>query len=72
VRGRGKQRLLDGVLRSAEVAVPANERAEDLRRKLAQQVLDVGRNIQRSPPAVCRYASISAALDGVWSITCRT
>jgi hypothetical protein len=37
-------------LGSVEVAVPASERAEDLRRGLAQQVLDVGRYVQRSPP----------------------
>jgi hypothetical protein len=52
--GRGDQRLLDCVLRAVEVAEAAGERAEDLRRKLAQQVLDSGRDVQRSPPAVCR------------------
>src|SRR4249919_227319 len=52
------ERFLDSVLGSLEVAVPANERAEDLRRQLAQQVLDAGRYVQRSPPAVCRYPSI--------------
>jgi hypothetical protein len=40
VRGGREQRLLDGILRGVEVAVPANERAKDLRRKFAQQVLD--------------------------------
>ena len=37
---RGEQRLLHGVLGGVEVAVPADERAEDLRRQRAQQVLD--------------------------------
>jgi hypothetical protein len=57
VRGRGEKRLLDGVLGGVEIAVPANERAKDLRRQLAQQVLDRGRDVQRRdvqrrPPAV--------------------
>jgi hypothetical protein len=57
VGGRREQRFLDGVLRSVEVAIPANERAKDLRRQLAQQVLDRGRDVQRRdvqrrPPAV--------------------
>ena len=37
---RREQRLLHGVLGQVEVAVAANERAEDLRRELAQQVLE--------------------------------
>jgi len=52
--GGRQQRLLDGVLGSVEVAIPANERAKDLRRQLAQQVLDrvvdVRRDVQRRPP----------------------
>ena len=52
--GGGEQRLLDGVLGGVEVAVPARERAEDLRRQLAQQVLDAGGSVQRSPPACSR------------------
>jgi len=40
VVGRGKQRLLNGVLRGREVAGPAGEHAENLRRERAQQVLD--------------------------------
>src|SRR5439155_26884529 len=72
VQGRREQRLLNGVLGGGEVAVPANERAEDLRRQLAQQVLDVGLHLQFLPPAVCRYSSISAASLGVLVITCRT
>ena len=39
LRGRGQQRLLDGVLARVELAVAADQRAEDLRRQLAQQVL---------------------------------
>jgi hypothetical protein len=42
VQGGRQQRFLDGVLGSVEVAIPADERAEDLRRQLAQQVVDVG------------------------------
>ena len=38
-RGR-EQRLLDRVLARVELPVPAHEHAEDLRRQLAQQVLD--------------------------------
>jgi hypothetical protein len=48
------QRFLDSVLGSVEVAVPANESAEDLRRQLAQQILDTGLRGQRLPPAVWR------------------
>ena len=39
-RGR-EQRLLDRVLGGAEVAVPADQRGEGLRRDLAQQTLDL-------------------------------
>ena len=38
--GGRDQRLLDGVLRGGEVVVAAQQRAEDLRREVAQQVLD--------------------------------
>ena len=38
----GDQRLLDGILGGVEVAVSAGDHAEDLRRKLAQQDLDIG------------------------------
>ena len=51
---RREQRLLHGVLGRVEVAVPAHERAEDLRRELAQQVLGAGERVQRrGPPAAC-------------------
>src|SRR5204863_311632 len=47
-----EQRLLHGVLALLELAVPAHEHAEDLRRQLAQQVL--GRSVDghnsSSPP----------------------
>jgi hypothetical protein len=36
----GEQRLLYGILTRVELAVPAHQRAEDLRRVQAQQVLD--------------------------------
>jgi hypothetical protein len=68
----GEQRLLDGVLGRVEIPVPARERAEDLRRQLAQQVLDTGGNVQLSPPTCSRNASISATSDGACVITCRT
>lgn len=40
--GRREQRLLYGVLGRVEVPVPSDQRAEDLRRVPAQQVLDLG------------------------------
>ena len=61
VHGRREQRLLDGILGGVEVAVPAGEHAEDLRRELAQQDLDVGRARQRSPPLLTALARGSAA-----------
>jgi hypothetical protein len=72
VLGRGQQPVLDGVLGRVEVAVPAGERAEDLRRQPAQQVLDVGRDVQREPPTWSRNDSISVASDGASSMICRT
>src|SRR4029450_5777146 len=70
-RGR-EQRLLDGVLGQVEVAVPAHERAEDLRRQLAQHVLDTWRYVQRSPAAVSRYSCIPSVSEMRSSITRRT
>src|SRR4029453_9403908 len=67
-----EQRLLDGVLGQVEVAVPAHECAEDLRRQLAQQVLDTWRDVQRSPPAVCKYSCIPSVSEMRSSITRRT
>ena len=63
-QGGRDERFLDGVLARVEIAVPPNERAEDLRREPAQQVLDTGAIAQRAPPACWRYSSISATLLG--------
>ncbi len=71
LRGR-EERLLNRVLGGVEVGVPANERAEDLRRRLAQQVLDTDGRVQASPPTCSRNASISATSDGASVIICRT
>ena len=38
----GEERLLHGVFGRVELPVPAHQCAEDLRRELAQQVLDTG------------------------------
>ena len=73
VVGRGEQRLLDGVLGGVEVAGSAGERAEDLRRELAQQVLDIGRDVQRPPPTCLAGRPPSRRRPtATWSITCRT
>ena len=61
VHGCREQRLLDGILGGVEVAVPAGEHAEDLRRELAQQGLDVGLARQRTPPELTALARGSAA-----------
>ena len=66
--GGGEQGILDGVLGGVEVAVAANERAEDPRRVISQQVLDVGWDVQRRPFAVSRNASISSMFDGASSM----
>jgi hypothetical protein len=47
---RGDQRFLDGVLGFVEVTKSASQRAEDARRQVAQQVLEIGREVQRAPP----------------------
>src|SRR5512132_1284470 len=52
----GEQRLLNRVLGGIEVAVPPHERAEDLRRKLAQQVPDRRR---------CGHATAGASSMGL-------
>jgi hypothetical protein len=72
VLGRRKQGLLDRVLGCVEIPGTAPERAEDLRRQLAQQVLEVGLNVQRALPTCSRNASISVTFEGAWSMTCRT
>ena len=58
LHGGGEDGLLHGVLAPLELAVPADQRAEDLRRELTQQVLD-GR---------CGHASNCPSAN----ITCRT
>ncbi len=40
LRGRGDERLLDGVLAGIELAVTADQRGEDQRREITQQCLD--------------------------------
>ena len=44
--GGGDERFLDGVFGGAEITEPPNDRAENLRRQLAQQILSLG--IQRA------------------------
>ena len=61
VHGRREQRLLNGILGGVEVAIPAGEHAEDLRRELAQQGLDVGLARQRTPPQLTSLARGSVA-----------
>jgi hypothetical protein len=46
----GEQRLLHGVLGRPEVPVTTHQRAEDLWRMQAQQVLDLGRTSHTQPP----------------------
>jgi hypothetical protein len=47
VRGRREQRLLHGILGRGEIAGASRERAENLRRELAQEILDTLRDFQR-------------------------
>jgi hypothetical protein len=58
----GQQCLLDGVLAGVELAVPAHQRAEDLRRQLAQQVLGrlVGAHISGGASATWRSSTLRA------------
>ena len=72
VPGGSDQRLLHRVLGRVEVAPAAGERAEDLRRQFAQQVLDVAGDGQRGLLAVSRYAFISSTPDGPSSMIRRT
>ena len=48
--GGGEQRLVNGVLTGVEPAVPAHQRAEDLRRRLPQQILEAAHPTQYSQP----------------------
>ena len=65
-------RLLDGVLAPLELAVPAHQPAEDLRRELAQQVLDGGGGHASSVPSEnitwrTSTPSPSIAASGIWA-----
>ena len=64
---RREQRLLDGVLGGVEVAGPAGEHAEDLRRELAQQVLDADARLASAPRL--RGAHSSRTWIGCWRAT---
>ncbi len=70
--GGGNQRLLHGVLGVGEVAVTADERTEDLRRKLAQQVLEARARGHSSAVTARGHSSGSGALStSRTSIGCR-
>ena len=65
-----QQRLLDGVLAQIQLAVAAEQRAEDLRREISQQVLGVSWRGHISVPASCRIGHTSTALwaaNGIWA-----
>ena len=59
---RTEERFLHRVLADVEGTVPAQERAEDLRREFAQQVLDLATRTHISVPASCRTGQTSTAL----------
>ena len=72
---RGEQRFLDRVLASTEVAVAAHQRAQDLRREIAQQILGAvvqrgitrpasSRSADRSSPAALRWPGSTACRPG--------
>jgi hypothetical protein len=72
LHGGGEHGLLDGVLASLELAVPAHQPAEDLRRELAQQVLDGGGGHASSVPSEnitwrTSTPSPSIAASGIWA-----
>jgi hypothetical protein len=46
----GDKRFLDGVLGFVEITESSSQRAEDARRQIAQQVLEIGCEVQRAPP----------------------
>ena len=78
LRGGRQQRVLQGVLGVREVPGPADEHAEDLRRQLAQQVLDGSVTRQervppsgRGPRITCRIGAPSGpgAADALAAIS---
>jgi hypothetical protein len=73
VRG-GDERLLDGVLGRIEITTPPSDDAEDLRRKIAEQVLDGRRAAQARRPdvAVSSQSSIASGVLGAASMIRRT
>ena len=73
VIGRGDERLLDRILGRVEVACPSGDDAEDLRREVAEQILDrrVGAQIGW-PVAVSSQSSMATAAAGPLSMIRRT
>ena len=72
LHGGGRRRLLHGVLAPLELAVPAHQPAEDLRRELAQQVLDGRGGHASSVPSEnitwrTSTPSPSIAASGIWA-----
>src|ERR687898_467255 len=66
----GQQRLLHGVLADVEVSVAADQRAEDLRCELTQQVVEtgVGPQISRPPASMTGRTSIAVyRASGIWA-----
>ena len=66
--------LLDGVLGRIEITTPPSDDAEDLRRKIAEQVLDGRRAAQARRPdvAVSSQSSIASGVLGAASMIRRT
>jgi hypothetical protein len=60
---RREERILDGVLAGVELSMPPHQRAEDLRRELAQQVFDPDFHAQKSGGAsITRRTSMGALM----------
>src|SRR5206468_9948316 len=59
LRGRGEQRLLDGVLGGVEMAITPDDRTEHLRREVAQQALGAGVGPHISTPSGLRMGRTS-------------
>jgi hypothetical protein len=64
VLGGREERRLNRVLGRIEVAGSTRERTQDLRRQLAQQVLESGLNVQRALPTCSKNPSISLKFEG--------